>query len=132
MLSATLLKFSLALEQLLLLFHSLFHFLITLQQLLLHILDLLQKFLLLRLFLLLSLLLDLKLSEKLLSFLLSDSRLCLKLGTFLLELLANGFLVLLKSVLHLSHLLFINGDDHIGRSDLAWHTGLALHVELTT
>ena len=75
-----------------------------------------------------------KFTEELLTLFFRDGSLSLKLGTLFLELLANSELVLLKSVLHLGHLLFIDGHDNIRGHFTSRHgttRSTALHIELT-
>lgn len=135
LLASALLKLSLALQEFLLLLHRLLHLFVTAQKFLFHVLDLLEQLLLLALLLLLGLLLLFELTEELLALFFSDCRLSLKLLTLLLELLANGELVLLKSILHLCHLLFVDGHDDVRghfASDHCATMSTALDIELTT
>ena len=134
MLSATLFKFSLRLEEFLLLLHSPLHLLVTSKKLLLHVLHFLEKLLLLGLGLLLSFLLDLEIGEKFLTLLLRDGCLGLELCALFLELLADCFLVLLEGVLHLGHLGLIDSNDNVWTLivGLSWLTWLSRHVDLST
>ena len=136
LLAAAFLKLGFRLEELLLLLHSLLHLFISSQKLLLHILDLLEKLLLLGFRLLLGLLLYLKVGKEFLTFFLCDGGLSFQLLSFFLELFADSLLVLFKSLLHLSHFLFVHGHNDIGSTSRAVHTlrlaWLSLHVDLAS
>ena len=82
----------------------------------------------------LGLLLNLKLSEQLLSLLLSDGSLGFQLGTILFELLLNGLLVFLDGGLHLGQLLLVDLDDYVWSSGLSWDAWSArlLEVDITS
>ena len=113
LLASALLQLSLRLEQLLLLLHGPFHFFVTSQKLLLHILDFLEKLLLLGFRLLLGFLFDLEIGKEFLTLFLGNGRLGFQLLSLFLELLADSFLVLLESLLHLRHFLLVHGHDDI-------------------
>ena len=88
---------------------------------------------LLALRLLLGLLFTLELGKKLFSLFFRDGGLSLELGAFLLELLADDPLVFLQSVLHLSHLCFIDGNDDVRLTRFSWDTWLSsLDIDLAT
>ena len=132
--TAALLQLRLRLEQLLLLLHGTFHFLVTPEKLLLHVFDLFEEFLLLGLGLLLGFLLNLKFFQELFTLFFRNGSLGLKLSTLFLELLSDGFFVFFEGFLHLSHFRLVNLHDHVGTfimllANLTW---LSLHVDLAT
>ena len=93
--------------------HGPFHFFVTSQKLLLHILDFLEKLLLLGFRLLLGFLFDLEIGKEFLTLFLGNGRLGFQLLSLFLELLADSFLVLLECLLHLRHFLLVHGHDDI-------------------
>ena len=101
------------------------HDLTTNKHLLLHLGELLNQLLLLSLRLLLGLLLLLELLKELLLFLLFQMRLILDIGSVLLSLQANLFLLLVEPLLKLTHLLLV--DDHFGGGGGTRHDAHVLH-----
>ena len=72
---------------------------------------------------LLSFLLSFELTKQLLALFLSNGGLGLKFSALFLELLTNLQLVFLESLLHLGHLLFVNGHNDVGG-----HLALGIHA----